>query len=97
MTLLILLPDASKAAFMASPSSCFLANRNKAAAATADQSVKNEPPLGEHAYMSLSANHQQSLETSTVVYQGADAAGFTVSGKGQKTKKQKKTPVSCLR
>ncbi|KAF3850206.1 hypothetical protein F7725_019925 [Dissostichus mawsoni] len=33
--------DASKAAFIASPSSCFLANRNKASAAI-DQSVKNE-------------------------------------------------------
>ncbi|XP_050927702.1 DNA-binding protein RFX6 [Lates calcarifer] len=71
--------DASKAAFMASPSSCFLANRNKSSAA-ADQSVKNES-LGEHAYMSLSTNQQQqSLETSSVVYQGTDAAGFTVSG-----------------
>uniref|UniRef100_A0A8C4EID0 DNA-binding protein RFX6 n=1 Tax=Dicentrarchus labrax TaxID=13489 RepID=A0A8C4EID0_DICLA len=53
--------DASKAAFMASPSSCFLANRNKASAAI-DQSVKNES-LGEHTYMSLSTNQQQSLET----------------------------------
>uniref|UniRef100_A0A8C2WN25 DNA-binding protein RFX6 n=1 Tax=Cyclopterus lumpus TaxID=8103 RepID=A0A8C2WN25_CYCLU len=48
--------DASKAAFMASPSSCFLANRNKATAPI-DQSVKNES-LGEHAYMSLSNNQQ---------------------------------------
>uniref|UniRef100_A0A3Q0QY28 DNA-binding protein RFX6 n=1 Tax=Amphilophus citrinellus TaxID=61819 RepID=A0A3Q0QY28_AMPCI len=69
--------DASKAAFMASPSSCFLANRNKAAAA-ADQPVKNES-LGEHAYMSLSAN-QQSQEGKTVIYQGTDTSGFTVSG-----------------
>ncbi|KAG7219104.1 hypothetical protein INR49_019312, partial [Caranx melampygus] len=67
--------DASKAALMASPSSCFLANRNKVSS-TADQSVKNES-LGEHAYMSLSTNQQQSLETSAVVYQGTDAAGFT--------------------
>uniref|UniRef100_A0A4W6ETA8 DNA-binding protein RFX6 n=1 Tax=Lates calcarifer TaxID=8187 RepID=A0A4W6ETA8_LATCA len=72
--------DASKAAFMASPSSCFLANRNKSSAA-ADQSVKNES-LGEHAYMSLSTNQQQqSLETSSVVYQGTDAMDFSqVSG-----------------
>lgn len=73
------LSDASKAAFMASPSSCFLANRNKASAAI-DQSVKNES-LGEHAYMSLSTNQQQSLETSTIIYQGTESAGFTVSGK----------------
>uniref|UniRef100_A0A665V649 DNA-binding protein RFX6 n=1 Tax=Echeneis naucrates TaxID=173247 RepID=A0A665V649_ECHNA len=71
--------DASKAALMASPSSCFLANRNKANAA-ADQPVKNES-LGEQTYMSLSTNQQQSLETSTVVFQGTDAAaGFTVTG-----------------
>ncbi|CAG5960376.1 unnamed protein product, partial [Menidia menidia] len=52
--------DASKAAFMASPSSCFLANRNKPSG-PADQSVKNES-LAEHAYMSLSTNRHQSLE-----------------------------------
>ncbi|XP_049914302.1 DNA-binding protein RFX6 [Epinephelus moara] len=70
--------DASKAAFMASPSSCFLANRNKTNVAI-DQSVKNES-LGEHAYMSLPTNQQQSLETSTNIYQGTESAGFTVSG-----------------
>ncbi|KAM9840651.1 DNA-binding protein RFX6 [Aulostomus maculatus] len=70
--------DASKAAFLASPSSCFLANRNKAGAAV-DQSVKNES-LVEHAYMSLSTTQQQGLETSTVIYQGTDSVGFAVSG-----------------
>lgn len=80
----MLLSDASKAAFMASPSSCFLANRNKASAAT-DQSVKNES-LGEHAYMSLSTNQQQTVETSAIIYQGTDPTGFTVSGK-KKTNK----------
>lgn len=72
---IMLLSDASKAAFTASPSSCFLANRNKAGAVT-DQSVKNES-LGEHAYMSLSTNQQQSVETSTIIYQGTDSTGFT--------------------
>ncbi|KAF7651904.1 hypothetical protein LDENG_00103820, partial [Lucifuga dentata] len=73
--------DASKATFMASPSSCFLANRNKpgAASAAADQSVKNES-LAEHTFMSLSTNQQQSLESSTVIYQGTETPGFTVSG-----------------
>ncbi|XP_075315514.1 DNA-binding protein RFX6 [Odontesthes bonariensis] len=70
--------DASKAAFMASPSSCFLANRNKSSA-PADQSVKNES-FGEHAYMSLSTNQQQSLDAKPVLYQGSDSSGFTVSG-----------------
>ncbi|XP_061602899.1 DNA-binding protein RFX6 [Cololabis saira] len=70
--------DASKAAFMASPSSCFLANRNKASAPN-DQQVKNES-LGEHAYMSLSTNQQQGLDAKEVLYQGNDTSGFTVSG-----------------
>uniref|UniRef100_A0A8C5CXF0 RFX-type winged-helix domain-containing protein n=1 Tax=Gadus morhua TaxID=8049 RepID=A0A8C5CXF0_GADMO len=68
--------DASRAAFMASPSSCFLANRNKASIAT-DQLVKNEG-LAAHAYMSLSANQQQCLEASLAVYQSTENAGFSV-------------------
>ncbi|XP_026197362.1 DNA-binding protein RFX6 [Anabas testudineus] len=82
--------DASKATFMASPSSCFLANRNKAAAA-GDQSVKNES-LGEHAYMSLSIHQQHSLETNTVVHLGPDSSGFTVSG-GQMDFSQVSAPL----
>ncbi|XP_041831244.1 DNA-binding protein RFX6 [Melanotaenia boesemani] len=70
--------DASKAAFMASPSSCFLANRNKSSAPT-DQSVKNES-LGEHTYMSLSTNQHQNLDAKPVLYQGNDPSGFTLSG-----------------
>ncbi|XP_037541577.1 DNA-binding protein RFX6 [Nematolebias whitei] len=70
--------DASKAAFMASPSSCFLANRNKVSVSS-DQSVKNES-LGEHAYIQLSTNRQQSLESKTIVYQENNAPGFTASG-----------------
>lgn len=64
---------------MASPSSCFLANRNKAAAA-GDQLVKNES-LAEHGYMSLSAHQQHSVEPNVVVHLGTDPSGFTVSGK----------------
>lgn len=71
--------DASKAAFMASPSSCFLANRNKVSVSS-DQLVKNEA-LGEHAYIQLSTNRQQSLESKTILYQENDAPGFTASGK----------------
>lgn len=63
---------------MASPSSCFLANRNKASASV-DQSVKNES-LGEHAYMPLSANQQQDLSAKAVLYQGNDSSGFTSAG-----------------
>ncbi|KAF4796558.1 DNA-binding protein RFX6 [Turdus rufiventris] len=51
--------DASKATFTASPSSCFLANRNKAAPLPSDTSVKNEC-LGEQTYVSLSAGQPSS-------------------------------------
>nr|XP_043904644.1 DNA-binding protein RFX6 [Solea senegalensis] len=82
--------DASKATFMASPSSCFLANRNKANAAV-DQSVKNES-LGEHAYMSLSISQQQSLDTNAAVYPGTDTAAFSLSG-GQMDFSQVSAPL----
>ncbi|OWK58394.1 DNA-binding protein RFX6 [Lonchura striata] len=51
--------DASKATFTASPSSCFLANRNKAAPLPSDTSVKNEC-LGEQTFVSLSAGQPSS-------------------------------------
>uniref|UniRef100_A0A452T6P6 DNA-binding protein RFX6 n=1 Tax=Ursus maritimus TaxID=29073 RepID=A0A452T6P6_URSMA len=47
--------DASKAAFTASPSSCFLANRNKGSTASSD-TVKNESHV-ETAYLPLSSSH----------------------------------------
>ncbi|NXJ84613.1 RFX6 protein, partial [Trogon melanurus] len=52
--------DASKATFTASPSSCFLANRNKAAPLPSDSSVKNEC-LAEQTYVSLSASQPSSV------------------------------------
>ncbi|NXW07470.1 RFX6 protein, partial [Fregetta grallaria] len=52
--------DASKATFTASPSSCFLANRNKAAPLPSDTSVKNEC-LAEQTYLSLSASQPSSV------------------------------------
>uniref|UniRef100_A0A6Q2ZAP7 DNA-binding protein RFX6 n=1 Tax=Esox lucius TaxID=8010 RepID=A0A6Q2ZAP7_ESOLU len=60
--------DASKAAFTASPSSCFLANRNRTSVVSGDQPVKNES-LSEHAYMTLSAT-QQAMEANMDIYQG---------------------------
>ncbi|KAJ7341872.1 hypothetical protein JRQ81_007507 [Phrynocephalus forsythii] len=48
--------DASKAAFTASPSSCFLANRNKAGATSSDASVKNECLVEQQSYFSLSTS-----------------------------------------
>ncbi|XP_053736971.1 DNA-binding protein RFX6 isoform X2 [Synchiropus splendidus] len=63
--------DASKAAFQASPTSCFLANRNKVTP-VCDPSVKDESVVG-RAYMSLSDLPE---DLDTVVYQGTESAGF---------------------
>ncbi|XP_036406520.1 DNA-binding protein RFX6 [Megalops cyprinoides] len=70
--------DASKAAFTASPSSCFLANRNKPSAVSTDSSVKNES-FSEHAYLSLTTN-QHGLGTNMTVYQGVESDGLSLPG-----------------
>ena len=70
--------DASKAAFTASPSSCFLATRNKSSVLSGDSAVKDETHA-EHPYMSLSGS-QQGLGANVVVYQGTDPDGFPLSG-----------------
>ncbi|KAL8186442.1 UNVERIFIED_CONTAM: DNA-binding protein rfx6 [Gekko kuhli] len=54
--------DASKAAFTASPSSCFLANRNKTGTVPSDASVKNEC-LVEQAYFPLSTSQHNSMSS----------------------------------
>ncbi|KAJ8355893.1 hypothetical protein SKAU_G00186870 [Synaphobranchus kaupii] len=69
--------DASKAAFTASPSSCFLANRNKPSSASSESSVKNES-FSEHAYLSLAVQH--GLGTNMTVYQGAESDGLPLPG-----------------
>ncbi|XP_042312990.1 DNA-binding protein RFX6 [Sceloporus undulatus] len=55
--------DASKAAFTASPSSCFLANRNKTGTIPSDASVKNEC-LVEQAYFTVSTNQLSNMSSS---------------------------------
>ncbi|XP_023809027.1 DNA-binding protein RFX6 [Oryzias latipes] len=67
-------PGARKNTFAASPSSCFLANRNKAPPAS-DQSVKNES-VGQ---TNLLTNQQQSLVRAGV-YKGGEGSGFPASG-----------------
>ncbi|KAJ0061212.1 hypothetical protein NL108_013529 [Boleophthalmus pectinirostris] len=69
--------DASKAAFMASPSSCFLANRNKANPVS-DQSVKNES-LVEQSYV-FSVSSQQQPAADTNIYLGTEPSMFTLTG-----------------
>uniref|UniRef100_A0A673Y213 DNA-binding protein RFX6 n=1 Tax=Salmo trutta TaxID=8032 RepID=A0A673Y213_SALTR len=56
--------DASKAAFTASPSSCFLANRNKPSAVSSDLSVKNEFLLCCLKFWSLSSVHPGQMDFS---------------------------------
>nr|XP_055043022.1 DNA-binding protein RFX6 isoform X1 [Misgurnus anguillicaudatus] len=70
--------DASKATFTASPSSCFLANRNKGSTTSSDSSVKDENPP-ENVFLALTAA-QQGLGANTLVYHGTDPDGFTVIG-----------------
>ncbi|XP_017311664.1 DNA-binding protein RFX6 [Ictalurus punctatus] len=70
--------DASKATFTASPSSCFLANRNKAGIVNNDSSVKNETPP-EYAHLSIPGT-EHGLAATMLVYQGTDTDSFTLSG-----------------
>lgn len=81
----IMFSDASKATFTASPSSCFLANRNKAGIVNNDSSVKNETPP-EYAHLSIPGT-EHGLGATMLVYQGTDTDSFTLSGKYYKSEK----------
>ncbi|XP_051908225.1 DNA-binding protein RFX6 isoform X2 [Hippocampus zosterae] len=73
---------ASKAAFLACPSSCFLANRNKVSSApvVVDQSVKSESS-GQDASVSLADNPQRGVETgAAIVISVTDSVGFPSAG-----------------
>uniref|UniRef100_A0A8B9CL18 Regulatory factor X6 n=1 Tax=Anser brachyrhynchus TaxID=132585 RepID=A0A8B9CL18_9AVES len=71
--------DASKATFTASPSSCFLANRNKAAPLTSDTSVKNEC-LAEQTYVSLSASQPSSVPSGLNPFATGDSENMQLTG-----------------
>ncbi|NXW94089.1 RFX6 protein, partial [Alopecoenas beccarii] len=71
--------DASKATFTASPSSCFLANRNKAAPLPSDTSVKNEC-LGEQTYVSLSASQPSSVASGLNPFATGDNENMQLTG-----------------
>lgn len=73
------LPDASKATFTASPSSCFLANRNKAAPLPSDASVKNEC-LAEQTYVSLSASQPSSVASGLNPFAAGDSENMHLGG-----------------
>lgn len=75
-----LVSDASKAAFTASPSSCFLANRSKVPAVSSDASVKNEL-LSEQAYLSLTSG-QHGLGPNIATYQEVESEDLCLSGIG---------------
>lgn len=68
--------DASKAAFTASPSSCFLANRNKSSTLSSDSSAKNES-LSENTYISL---NQHSMSANVATFPGGDADTLHITG-----------------
>uniref|UniRef100_A0A3B4B808 DNA-binding protein RFX6 n=1 Tax=Periophthalmus magnuspinnatus TaxID=409849 RepID=A0A3B4B808_9GOBI len=69
--------DASKAAFMASPSSCFLANRNKANSIS-DQSVKNESLVDQSYVFAVTSQQQPTADTN--IYLGSQMDFSQVSG-----------------
>ncbi|KAF1396612.1 DNA-binding protein RFX6, partial [Spheniscus humboldti] len=71
--------DASKATFTASPSSCFLANRNKAAPLPSDTSVKNEC-LAEQTYVSLSASQPSSVPSGLNPFTTGDSENMQLTG-----------------
>ncbi|NXE29011.1 RFX6 protein, partial [Ardeotis kori] len=71
--------DASKATFTASPSSCFLANRNKAAPLPSDTSVKNEC-LAEQTYVSLSASQPSSVPSGLNSFATGDSENMQLAG-----------------
>ncbi|KAF1505559.1 DNA-binding protein RFX6, partial [Eudyptula minor novaehollandiae] len=71
--------DASKATFTASPSSCFLANRNKAAPLPSDTSVKNEC-LAEQTYVSLSASQPSSVPSVLNPFTTGDSENMQLTG-----------------
>ncbi|NXV14567.1 RFX6 protein, partial [Cepphus grylle] len=71
--------DASKATFTASPSSCFLANRNKAAPVPGDTSVKNEC-LAEQTYVTLSASQPSSASSGLNPFVTGDSENMQMTG-----------------
>ncbi|XP_051852689.1 DNA-binding protein RFX6 [Antechinus flavipes] len=71
--------DASKAAFTASPSSCFLANRNKGSTVPSDASVKNEC-LAEANYVSLPPNQSSILPSVLHPFSPGDTENMQLTG-----------------
>uniref|UniRef100_A0A6I8NK63 DNA-binding protein RFX6 n=1 Tax=Ornithorhynchus anatinus TaxID=9258 RepID=A0A6I8NK63_ORNAN len=71
--------DASKAAFTASPSSCFLANRNKAGLLAADASVKNEC-LAETNYAPLPSGQHGGLPSVLPAFPEGEAEALQLPG-----------------
>ncbi|NXF95800.1 RFX6 protein, partial [Eubucco bourcierii] len=70
--------DASKATFTASPSSCFLANRNKATGPN-DTSVKSEC-LAEQTYVSLSASQPSNIPSGLNPFTTGDNENMQLAG-----------------
>lgn len=71
-------PDASKATFTASPSSCFLANRNKASTVSGD-TVKNESHV-ETSYHPLSSSQPGGLPSALLPFPAGSADNLPLTG-----------------
>uniref|UniRef100_A0A8C0LAX4 DNA-binding protein RFX6 n=1 Tax=Canis lupus dingo TaxID=286419 RepID=A0A8C0LAX4_CANLU len=70
--------DASKAAFTASPSSCFLANRNKGSTVSSD-TVKNESHV-ETTYLPLSSSHPGGLPSALHPFPAGNTDNMPLTG-----------------
>lgn len=72
-------PDASKAAFTASPSSCFLANRNKGSTVPSD-TVKNESHV-ETTYLPLSSSQPGGLTSALHPFPAGNTDNMPLTGR----------------
>lgn len=76
-------PDASKATFTASPSSCFLANRNKAGTTSSDASVKNECLVEQQSYFPLSASQHSGTSSALDLLPSGNNENTHLTGRKQ--------------
>lgn len=85
----ILFADASKAAFLASPSSCFLANRNKGSSLSSD-TLKNESHV-ETAYVPLPSSQPAAIPPALHPFPSENAENMSLPGMW----KNKKAYLAC--
>lgn len=84
--------DASKATFTASPSSCFLASRNKTSSLPNESTVKNECQQ-EQGYPAMSPDHHAGLVRGLHTFSNEDSENVPITGKCLKFNCRLKAPL----